>query len=748
MAGNAQCNCAWAKSFPHRFSKCIGGGKDLAASAKPKTLRVQSVASSEPDGTSSATGEASSPAVDASSEPDGMMGEAGSDDASSAPGEEGSVDVRPPVVNARRKEEKKRNAKQQPETGGSLKRDLEKAGNQIKREGEKVGSVMKRDLDKAGNQMKRDGEKVGNLIKPDLDKVGSVLKRDGEKRDGEKGNGRRGGKVRRVVQSGQLETGSVTAQPEEEEGEEWDAALDTSAENLAVVAVGGKEPKSPPKTKKRSKAETALLSLAAVLSMVVIGAAGMGVVLYGAKAGERAEEGAGAGQKTEEVEGKEEDKRKEGGGREEGGEGGAAVEPSAEKLALVAVGGKEPRLRARARARARDTTTAIPPKPPPKNDNKRPKADSALLTLAAAMGAVAIGAAGVGVGYYGAKSGQKTEEGVGAGRKAEGERGTGQETEEVEGVEAEQTAEEDEGENTRVYADTPKCQICLDSAPESGFACSRGHFVCFECLEGMVDAAAAPQAIRTWDYSGNLYCPDTACRESYNSQRLAIAQCSEALYSKYEQLRTNVYADRQVTLAVGERETQLRLEFEELQRLDLFSRQVHLAKLHIVGNIMTLCCPRSGCHRAFVAFDGCCALTCSDPDCGAAFCAYCLKDCDSDAHAHVSRCGSLYCTPEEFNAHHRERKGRLVCAYLGTLLPNVRRAVCQALALELRELHGEWEYEEGVAPFGVGGGANVNVDEDEDEGTDGDEDEYQGGASDSDEVRNMRQLLNTSACIL
>ncbi|KAJ1423095.1 hypothetical protein B484DRAFT_108485 [Ochromonadaceae sp. CCMP2298] len=302
------------------------------------------------------------------------------------------------------------------------------------------------------------------------------------------------------------------------------------------------------------------------------------------------------------------------------------------------------------------------------------------------------------------------------------------------------------GEVTRVYADTPKkCQICLDSAPESGFACSRGHFVCYECLEGMVDAAAAPQAIRTWDDSGNLFCPDRACRESYDSQRLAIAQCSKALYSKYEQLRTNVYAERQVTLAVGERETQLRLEFEELQRLDPFSRQVHLANFDIVENIMTLRCPRNMCHRAFDAFEHCAALTCSNPNCGAAFCAYCLKDCDSDAHAHVLQCGSLFPTPEEFHAHQRKRKGRLVWDYLCTLLPNVRRAVCQALVLELRELYGEWEYEEGVVPFGGGGSAGADV---KDIGTDGDEDEYHGGASDSDEVRNIRQLLYTSACIV
>jgi hypothetical protein len=51
------------------------------------------------------------------------------------------------------------------------------------------------------------------------------------------------------------------------------------------------------------------------------------------------------------------------------------------------------------------------------------------------------------------------------------------------------------------------------------------------------------------------------------------------------------------------------------------------------ANKLNLKCPR--CQSAFLDYDGCNALTCAVPDCRAAFCAICLKDCGSDAHQHV-----------------------------------------------------------------------------------------------------------------
>jgi hypothetical protein len=89
---------------------------------------------------------------------------------------------------------------------------------------------------------------------------------------------------------------------------------------------------------------------------------------------------------------------------------------------------------------------------------------------------------------------------------------------------------------------------------------------------------------------------------------------------------------------------------------------------HIVDSLLTLRCPR--CAQAFVDFSGCFALTCSR--CRAGFCAWCLTDCGSDAHAHVARCprsvgGGPFGTLAQFQECHRKRCGELVRAYLAAL---------------------------------------------------------------------------------
>jgi hypothetical protein len=54
----------------------------------------------------------------------------------------------------------------------------------------------------------------------------------------------------------------------------------------------------------------------------------------------------------------------------------------------------------------------------------------------------------------------------------------------------------------------------------------------------------------------------------------------------------------------------------------------------VLSEQLNMCCPR--CNMVFDDFDGCNALTCANRSCKAAICAICLKDCGSDAHAHVT----------------------------------------------------------------------------------------------------------------
>jgi hypothetical protein len=64
-------------------------------------------------------------------------------------------------------------------------------------------------------------------------------------------------------------------------------------------------------------------------------------------------------------------------------------------------------------------------------------------------------------------------------------------------------------------------------------------------------------------------------------------------------------------------------------------------------------CPR--CYLLFDGYDGCNALRCTTFNCGAAFCAICLKDCNTDARTHVlSHHGSL----NDKEAFHRGKQAR------------------------------------------------------------------------------------------
>ena len=113
-------------------------------------------------------------------------------------------------------------------------------------------------------------------------------------------------------------------------------------------------------------------------------------------------------------------------------------------------------------------------------------------------------------------------------------------------------------------------------------------------------------------------------------------------------------------------------------------RAVQKAKQHIIERILTLSCPR--CDQAFANFDGCWALACSRQGCGCGFCALCLKDCRSDAHAHVAKCaGTLHGSMHEFQRRQKQRQRKLVKEYLASpeLLPlsgDIRRACAVELA--------------------------------------------------------------------
>lgn len=94
-----------------------------------------------------------------------------------------------------------------------------------------------------------------------------------------------------------------------------------------------------------------------------------------------------------------------------------------------------------------------------------------------------------------------------------------------------------------------------------------------------------------------------------------------------------------------------------------FDLKMSTCRQHIAEEILTLKCPRKGCRRAFLDFDGCFALTC--PRCGCGFCAACIEDCGDDAHNHCRDVHyGVFGTLERFNDIQRKRRLVGVTEYL------------------------------------------------------------------------------------
>ena len=115
----------------------------------------------------------------------------------------------------------------------------------------------------------------------------------------------------------------------------------------------------------------------------------------------------------------------------------------------------------------------------------------------------------------------------------------------------------------------------------------------------------------------------------------------------------------------------------------------------MIERILTLACPR--CSRAFIGFEGCFALKCSawvedqENSC-CQFCAYCLKDCGRNAHAHVREMNcpgnqGLFASVEVFEATQLVRRERLLKEYLaGIENENEKTELVVNLATELLDL--------------------------------------------------------------
>jgi hypothetical protein len=239
------------------------------------------------------------------------------------------------------------------------------------------------------------------------------------------------------------------------------------------------------------------------------------------------------------------------------------------------------------------------------------------------------------------------------------------------------------------------CSICLDRYKrEEGYMCCNKHFMCWDCFGGYISSAAAPDAIkRSVDSDGNLKCMNPDCDELCSLAKVAACGAPAMdVFKQLHELQTKVAIDKNVADAVEKERNRMNAEFQRIQAIeDAAERKAHLIRLDVIDRILTLRCPR--CRQAFLDFVGCFALTCSSNTCHCGFCAWCLKDCGDDAHAHVYNCpegqaGEVFGTWDAFEAHHRERKRRQIEGELDKAAREEKKVATLAYRLLLADLIG------------------------------------------------------------
>ena len=214
------------------------------------------------------------------------------------------------------------------------------------------------------------------------------------------------------------------------------------------------------------------------------------------------------------------------------------------------------------------------------------------------------------------------------------------------------------------------CVLCHCPAPrDSGLECgaTEGHFACDDCFSLHIERFEAlcgeggPSVKCCASFMG--------CEARFTFQDVA----RHAAPSAFAKLQDNIEDQRDVS--VEHKFEQWKAEFvakSEMERRALTTRQQ-------IEQMMELRCPK--CRHVFDAFDGCAALNCATPNCGAKFCALCLADCGDDAHPHVRRCrlnpnpGEFFVTEVAWARVVEGERRRKLDEFWGTLEPELKQAM-------------------------------------------------------------------------
>jgi hypothetical protein len=210
---------------------------------------------------------------------------------------------------------------------------------------------------------------------------------------------------------------------------------------------------------------------------------------------------------------------------------------------------------------------------------------------------------------------------------------------------------------------TQQCNVCLEDRPKAeGVLCgpTGPHFYCRGCLQDWVTAQLTEPTFTIMAAKVATYLAKCVENAAANAERDAKERAKKD-------------AERMAAAAAAR---------DRAERL----RQMELA----LQEALILTCPR--CTTAIdEVWEGCDALLCGTPGCGAGICALCLADCGRDAHTHlIQKHGSYWTDQAKVKQERGQVRAEMVAAVFAeveddTLVAELLRK--ESVKKHLRDLH-------------------------------------------------------------
>ena len=233
---------------------------------------------------------------------------------------------------------------------------------------------------------------------------------------------------------------------------------------------------------------------------------------------------------------------------------------------------------------------------------------------------------------------------------------------------------------------TRNCGVCYSTYGYREFVeCSQGHLACISCFNNSFKTVQSDTKLGQpciIDGRVQLQCgaEDATEGKATKLPDYYLRYLDAESWAKYMECHGSIIRSEE---GIKYRK-ELEREREKWENQSQFEREVNSACRYIENDLLCMKCPR--CQNVFEDYSGCAALTCLYRGCGANFCAYCFKDTNGDAHAHVqAEHGNYFLSTENFAKVCDERRKNSVHAFFKRLLEQKSSEMYSAILRRMRK---------------------------------------------------------------